>query len=297
MAAPGNASTLTQPLCIGSAGNDVRALQTLLNNSQLGARITVDGRFGKMTHVAVIALQRRKGLKPDGVVGQKTAKALGLQYQPINEKPYVLSYDKPPLPAGTPPLAVVAEAIRLGMDKFSEKLADDMWMVYSDPNNDPAYQRLMGKVYTENPSIKDKQFSQRILRIKDLIYEYDRFLEALSQLIKLSGTDPQGVPTRLRGAFKEFISKMLSACEAMDFYYGITEHCRKRLNGLPYESIVAKVEAFLKGERAVEFAVAEIQIVFQPLAYEVVPDICQLSKTALMNPLFKTLLSRGTSQM
>jgi hypothetical protein len=269
---PENAPTLTKPLCLGSSGDAVRALQTLLNDPllALGHRIAVDGRFGKVTHVAVVALQRRKGLKPDGVVGQKTAKILGFQYQTFNEKPYTLSYETPPLPASTPPLAVLVEAIRLGMDKFCEKLADDMWLVYSDPNDDPAYQRLMGKVYSENPGINDNQFSQRVLRIKDLIFEYNRFLEVLSELVILSGTDPQTVPTQLQSAFKEFIAKMLSACDAMDFYYGITEHARKRLKGLPYESIVGKVENFLKGERAVAFAVAEIQIVFQPLEFEAV---------------------------
>ena len=270
MAPPGNVVILTHQLCLGSSGSTVRALQKLLNESQLalGPTLAVDGCFGKKTHVAVIAFQRRKGLKADGVVGAKTANALGWQYRPVNEKPYIfVGYDKPNLPATTPPLAVVAEAIRAGMDQIAERIADDFWVAYSNPNNDASYQRLMVKVLAENPSITQKQFSQRILRMKDLAFHYKKFLEVLSQLRSLSESDPGNVPTRLRSAFTEFKVQILSACDALDFYYGITDRCRKRLNSLPYESIVIKVESLLKGERTVDFIVAEIQMVFQTLAY------------------------------
>jgi hypothetical protein len=142
-----------------------------------------------MTQIAVIAFQRRKGLKPDGVVGPKTAKALGWDYTAVQERPYTVRYDKPPLPPVTPPLAVVAEAIRAGMDQVKERIGDDFWEAFSNPDNDPYYQRLMGRVYKDNPSITQKQFRQRLLRIQDLVFHYKRFSDILDQLPSLSVTE------------------------------------------------------------------------------------------------------------
>lgn len=48
----------------------VGVLQKLLN--VYGAHLEVDGHFGSHTHQAVVALQRRFGLMPDGRVGQQT---------------------------------------------------------------------------------------------------------------------------------------------------------------------------------------------------------------------------------
>jgi len=53
-----------------------RILQRRLN--ALGAKLTVDGRFGAKTLAAVKKYQRSKGLQADGIVGPKTRKALKL---------------------------------------------------------------------------------------------------------------------------------------------------------------------------------------------------------------------------
>ena len=58
----------------GSSGTDVLALQELLN--QLGAALTVDGKFGSRTEAAVIAFQKKAGLKQDGKYGNQTHAAL-----------------------------------------------------------------------------------------------------------------------------------------------------------------------------------------------------------------------------
>jgi hypothetical protein len=58
----------------GSAGSDVRQLQTILNT--LGENIAVDGIFGDGTFSAVCDFQTWKGLEPDGVVGPKTWDAI-----------------------------------------------------------------------------------------------------------------------------------------------------------------------------------------------------------------------------
>ncbi len=61
----------------GSKGEEVKQLQTKLKRwgYYFGA---VDGHFGKATKEAVIAFQKKNGLSADGVVGQSTAKALGM---------------------------------------------------------------------------------------------------------------------------------------------------------------------------------------------------------------------------
>ena len=61
----------------GSSGDDVYTLQKKLKNwgYYTGA---IDGVFGSGTEQAVIYFQKKNGLTPDGVVGQATAKALGM---------------------------------------------------------------------------------------------------------------------------------------------------------------------------------------------------------------------------
>lgn len=60
----------------GSRGDDVKELQRILTKEgfQCGA---ADGIFGKATKKAVIEYQNSKGLVADGIVGEKTWKALG----------------------------------------------------------------------------------------------------------------------------------------------------------------------------------------------------------------------------
>jgi Putative peptidoglycan binding domain/D-alanyl-D-alanine carboxypeptidase len=63
-------------LMLGDRGPDVLALQQRLNAG--GAGVEADGIFGNGTRAAVMAFQGAHGLRPDGVVGQKTREALGL---------------------------------------------------------------------------------------------------------------------------------------------------------------------------------------------------------------------------
>lgn len=63
----------------GSRGESVRQVQQKL--IQYGyLQGTADGVFGKKTYDAVVWFQRKNGLTVDGVVGQKTAEALGLSF-------------------------------------------------------------------------------------------------------------------------------------------------------------------------------------------------------------------------
>ncbi|MBR2290795.1 MAG: N-acetylmuramoyl-L-alanine amidase [Prevotella sp.] len=59
---------------IGSRGSEVKRLQQLLCDNGYG--VIADGIFGSITQEMVKAFQRDKGLFPDGIVGDKTWRAL-----------------------------------------------------------------------------------------------------------------------------------------------------------------------------------------------------------------------------
>lgn len=63
----------------GSKGTQVRQIQEKLR--QYGyMKSAADGVFGKDTYDAVVWFQRKNGLKVDGIVGRRTAAALGLNF-------------------------------------------------------------------------------------------------------------------------------------------------------------------------------------------------------------------------
>lgn len=67
---------LKKILKLGSTGEVVKKLQKALNKV-LGTKLKIDGSFGPATKKAVIKLQKKYGLTQDGIVGKKTAHALG----------------------------------------------------------------------------------------------------------------------------------------------------------------------------------------------------------------------------
>src|SRR5689334_9937169 len=85
-------STLRQ----GSSGADVIALQNALRSRGFNPGAST-GDFGQDTLAAVVAFQTAQGLTPDGVVGPKTASALGL--------------DQPAAPAPTSIPGVTVDAV------------------------------------------------------------------------------------------------------------------------------------------------------------------------------------------
>lgn len=74
--APAHATSFstTEKLRWGSEGSAVEQLQSALNDH--GASLSVDGKFGALTHGAVKDYQRSHDLKIDGVVGPETRGAL-----------------------------------------------------------------------------------------------------------------------------------------------------------------------------------------------------------------------------
>ena len=74
-------TSITGPLRMGSRGTSVSTLQAALNTAlQPSHNLETDGIFGRRTEQAVRAFQQRRALGVDGVVGSKTADALGLGY-------------------------------------------------------------------------------------------------------------------------------------------------------------------------------------------------------------------------
>jgi tetratricopeptide (TPR) repeat protein len=63
-------------LRLGSTGENVRALQTALEELGISSGSPADGRFGAQTRRAVQAFQQANGMKADGVVGQQTVDAI-----------------------------------------------------------------------------------------------------------------------------------------------------------------------------------------------------------------------------
>ncbi|WP_394214792.1 C40 family peptidase [Brachybacterium vulturis] len=82
--APAHATSVStaEKLRWGSQGSAVEQLQSALNDH--GDSLSVDGKFGKLTHGAVKDFQRSHDLKIDGVVGPETRGALNGSDAPVS---------------------------------------------------------------------------------------------------------------------------------------------------------------------------------------------------------------------
>ena len=65
-------TTTRRTLSLGSTGEDVKDLQTVLNATVAYNSLVVDGVFGNLTKEAVMAFQKQYGLTIDGIVGDQT---------------------------------------------------------------------------------------------------------------------------------------------------------------------------------------------------------------------------------
>ena len=86
------ASSAAGMLRLGSRGDEVRELQTLLVRA--GVAVTVDGDYGPATRDAVKAFQKASGLTVDGVAGPATRAALDRWRQSASETPGVSGFWK-----------------------------------------------------------------------------------------------------------------------------------------------------------------------------------------------------------
>jgi hypothetical protein len=115
---------ITGPLSVGSRGPDVRTLQEALNRTVPPPRLQADGAFGIKTDAAVRAFQRSKNLKSDGIVGPRTAAALGLRYTagaPAAPRPAtILPGPERPRPAGAPDENAIAQLVEAVIQGLNE---------------------------------------------------------------------------------------------------------------------------------------------------------------------------------
>jgi Putative peptidoglycan binding domain len=95
---PPPAPPVVPALRVGSTGPAITTLQTNLN--QLGAHLSVDGRFGPLTKSAVIAFQASHNCVPDGIVGPETQAALVAALAGSASAP---TSPSPPPPPPSPP--------------------------------------------------------------------------------------------------------------------------------------------------------------------------------------------------
>lgn len=109
---------------LGSRGKDVQTLQSLLNLATVpGPGLAADGNFGLKTDSAVRDFQRRKGLKPDGIVGRLTAQALGAAFVQLSQPPP--RHDPPgtaPSTATAPPGAVLVSVIAKELKQIHQRI-------------------------------------------------------------------------------------------------------------------------------------------------------------------------------
>ena len=61
-------------------GEDVKEIQKKLNKT-MKCNLDEDGEFGPKTAAEVVRYQSKKKLTPDGIVGRKTAEALGFWWE------------------------------------------------------------------------------------------------------------------------------------------------------------------------------------------------------------------------
>lgn len=86
----GEKATVMQVLKLGVKGEAAERWQSFLRG--LGYELKVDGDFGPKTHGATVAYQRQQGLKPDGIVGNRTyAVAMAMGFALVDQ-------DEPELP-------------------------------------------------------------------------------------------------------------------------------------------------------------------------------------------------------
>jgi hypothetical protein len=237
---------LSGPLHLGSHGEEVRELQRLLNENQIGPMLNTDGRFGKATHKALVEFQRRKGLKCDGVVGPATAKLLGWGYHPGRVLPYVIAFEEPPLPPLTPPLKVLVVAILVGLKPVHTATR---YAMFSTPTD---------------------KMSTNMKQIGFLDEQWSRLEDKLNALVEEvpDGTMAAATMRRSLETYVEFSS---------DFAKTLQWHARggymwrlpDLIHKIPVDVIVGTADRVLRGEQTITMALAQLQMAFQNLKYAV----------------------------
>lgn len=242
--APSGALTLTCTLSLGSKGNEVQALQQLLNGAHLGHSLSTDGKFGRKTHAALLAFQRKNGLKPDGVVGPKTAKALGWHYNGRNSRPYLLMGQARNIVADTPPMMVLKTVIQNGMEHYKARFAEAMRKCGAPQDkinnalgalDDPAYSGFLSRLDSAmGQSIdSDRAMSSALMDLESAFLRFGVTTGEIGQYLKKNGGNTAAI-----GALME---------------------------RLDVKQISFAVASMLRGDTSVPITIAKLQLAFRVL--------------------------------
>lgn len=239
---------LSAPLCLGSHGEEVKELQRLLNEDRIGPTLSIDGRFGKATHKALLKFQRRNGLKPDGIVGPNTAKLIGWGYFPGRVLPYVISIEEPPRPPMTSPLKVLVETILAGIKPVYKATRDAM---FSTPMSDG------------NPRHNIKQ-------IEFLDHAWGKLEDELNALAENVPDGTMAIST-MRTSLQTYVSWSSDFANALQWQAngGYVWRLPDLIHKVPINSIVGAADRILRGDQSITMALAQLQIAFQNLKFAV----------------------------
>lgn len=117
-------SEITRMLTFGSYGDDVKLVQTCLNNN--GSKLIVDGIFGDQTSNAVKRFQAANGLTADGIVGPKTLATLA----PLSPKPASLETTATAATPAVPVDVVTSASVTDSAAVFEKSLGvDGKWII------------------------------------------------------------------------------------------------------------------------------------------------------------------------
>lgn len=230
--------TLNKPLCIGSSGPQVRTLQARLNESQIGPAISVDGKFGRRTHKLLVAFQRQQGLRPDGVVGQRTAAALGWGYSGGSGRIYRIRMDAPPRNEMGGPIPILLDTIHDGMRLVKDRLKQDIRTCGARPD----------KIANALDAIEDPGFSTFF---------------ALLNMTTTRGDMIDFAVVNLYHAMLEFSVTALRIGEYLMDNGGHMRPFARRIGAVSAKSIAASAERVLRGEQVLEIAISQIQMTFR----------------------------------
>lgn len=239
---------LSAPLALGSHGEEVKELQRLLNEDQAGSAMSVDGRFGKATHKALVEFQRRNGLKPDGVVGPATAKFLGWGYYPGRVMPYVISFEEAPRPPTTPPLKVLVETILAGIK--------------------PVYKATRYAMFSTPMSDGDPRHNLK--QIEFLDHAWSKLDDELNALIE-NVPDGTMAVTTMRTSLQTYVRWSSDFVNALQWHSngGYLWRLPELIQKVPIDAIVGAADRILRGDQSITMVLAQLQIAFQNLKFAV----------------------------
>lgn len=233
--------SISGPLALGSHGPGVKILQTTLNRLLPAFSLQVDGAFGTKTDAAVRMFQQSRSLVMDGIVGPRTAAALGLRY--VAMAPLPSPSPHPPLPGETP--VIPASGDGNSISQLVEAVIQGLTAIH-------------GKVLAVFSAIEELP-DVVLSEIRGLLSSpLQAAVSALREAGRVARAAPASAANILSGAIRSAFQKITAALEAV---LGVL---RRLPDFLGFDGITGKIQMIImKIRRAVE---AVIDIILRTLA-------------------------------